>query len=240
MNFTKTKLILLKVLLINLKALFCLFFLLFIYQFFIFLLGIIPVNRTFSSAKHGIEIFVGTNGVHTDLMIPVANEFMDWREFIPLKDFPAVDTTFQYISMGWGDKGFYIRTPTWADLTFSTAFKALFIASPAAMHITYVRNAPTNKDNYVGVHVTEVEYKKLIEFVIPYFQTNKQGEIILIPEGRYNIQDNFYEAHGNYHLINTSNNWTNSALKYAGIRAAVWSPLDQPILHQLRKSKGNK
>ncbi|CAN5371458.1 TIGR02117 family protein [soil metagenome] len=220
-----------------LQALFCLFFLIFLYQSFVFLLGIIPANPNFTSAEKGIEIYVGTNGVHTDLVFPIVNEHIDWRELIPLKDFPQVDTTYRYIAMGWGDKGFYIQTPTWQDLTFNIAFKALFLATPAAMHITYLRNAPKYKDNYVEIRIRDQEYIKLINFITPYFQSNEKGELLLIPEARYRINDNFYEAHGNYHLLNTSNNWTNSALKSAGIRAALWAPLDQVILHQLRKSK---
>lgn len=233
----KLIIILLKFLLVFLYTLFCLFFLVFIYQVFIFLLGIIPANKDFTNAENGIEIYVGTNGVHTDLVLPVENEIIDWREKVPLKDFPEVDNSFKYISMGWGDKGFYIQTPTWADLTASTAFNALFLASPAAMHITYRRNAPMNNELYVGLRISEKEYKKIVNFVTPYFQTNQHGEIILIPDAGYNIYDNFYEAHGKYHMVNTSNNWTNTCLKNAGIRAALWSPLDQPILYQLRKSK---
>jgi uncharacterized protein (TIGR02117 family) len=236
---SKLIIILLKFLLVFLNALFCLIVLIFIYQFFILLLGIIPANKDFTSAENGIEIYVGTNGVHTDLVLPVVNEIIDWREKITLKDFPEVDTAFKYITMGWGDKGFYIQTPTWADLTVSTAFNALFLASPAAMHITYRRNAPRNNEHYVGVRITNKEYKEIVDFVIPYFQTNQHGEIILIPDAGYNIYDNFYEAHGKYHMVNTSNNWTNTCLKNAGIRAALWSPLDQPILYQLRKSKEN-
>ena len=42
-----------------------------------------------------------------------------------------------YISIGWGDKGFYLDTPTWAELKLSTALIAGFGLGNAALHITY-------------------------------------------------------------------------------------------------------
>ena len=44
---------------------------------------------------------------------------------------------FLQISIGWGDKGFYLDTPTWAELKLSTALIAGFGLGNAALHITY-------------------------------------------------------------------------------------------------------
>lgn len=206
-----------------------------VYQILILLLGIIPVNKDFEHTPGGIEVFVGTNGVHTDVVMPVRNNLHNWDELIPLHHFPSVDTTYNFISMGWGDKGFYINTPTWADLTIGTAVKALFIASDAAMHVTYLPAAPRESANYVRIFISREQYKKLIEYIIPYFEKLEDGRVILIPNASYDYNDNFYEAYDKYHLFNTSNNWTNRALKKTGIRAALWSPLDRPIMFQLRK-----
>lgn len=51
---------------------------------------------------------------------------MDWSQKIPFSQTKGKSTDFNYIAFGWGDKGFYLDTPTWADLKFSTAFKAAF------------------------------------------------------------------------------------------------------------------
>lgn len=205
------------------------------YHIIVFLLGLIPVNKDFEQTPGGIEIFVGTNGVHTDIILPVKTEIFNWRETVPQKDFISVDTTYSYVSIGWGDKGFYIKTPTWSDLTFGTAFKALFLPSDAAMHVTYIRNPPINTERYVSVLLSEDQYQKLINYIIPYFQKTDNGSVILIPDSGYGNNDNFYEAYDSYNLFNTSNNWTNRALRKTGVRTALWSPLDKPIMLQLRK-----
>lgn len=56
------------------------------------------------------------------------------------------NTDFNYIAFGWGDKGFYLDTPTWADLKFSTAFKAAFWMGQSAMHTTYYREVKEGED----------------------------------------------------------------------------------------------
>jgi uncharacterized protein (TIGR02117 family) len=75
-----------------------------------------------------VAIYIKTNGVHTDLVVPVKNEQLDWSREIKFSNAHLPDTTaIKYLAMGWGDKGFYLQTPTWADLKFSVAFKAAFL-----------------------------------------------------------------------------------------------------------------
>lgn len=76
-----------------------------------------------------IAIYILTNGVHTDLVVPVRTEQIDWSARIPFSNTTGKDTTAQWLAFGWGDKGFYLETPTWADLKASTAFKAAAIIS---------------------------------------------------------------------------------------------------------------
>ena len=46
----------------------------------------------------------------------------------------------RYVAFGWGDRGFYLETPTWDDLKYSTVLKALFWHSPAVMHVSFYKN----------------------------------------------------------------------------------------------------
>jgi len=73
-----------------------------------------------------VAIYIKGDIVHTDLVLPVKTESKDWSQSILYKYTRTGDTAFNYISFGWGDKGFYLETPTWADLKASTAFKAAF------------------------------------------------------------------------------------------------------------------
>jgi len=56
---------------------------------------------------------------------------------------------------------------------------------------------------------------------------------LLIPEAGYHRYDNFYEAHGKYHMFWTCNNWTNTRLKEIGIKNSLWTPMDWGVFYYL-------
>jgi len=73
-----------------------------------------------------IQVFVQSNGVHTDIVLPVVNEEMDWSQLFPYGNTVGKHSGYRYVGIGWGDKGFYVDTPEWKDLKASTAFVAAF------------------------------------------------------------------------------------------------------------------
>ncbi len=170
-----------------------------------------------------VEIFISSNGVHTDLIFPVRHELIHWDTVFKVNTFKAVDSGFKYIGMGWGDKGFYLETPTWSELKASTAFKAMFFLGTSAMHISYHKNVmPASHTKSIRISIEQ--YQKLIHFYKSAFENEKNKPELIEGKGYTNF-DNFYEAKSTYSLFNTCNIFTNNALKNAGIKAPLWSPL---------------
>jgi len=181
-----------------------------------------------------ITIYLKTNNVHADLVLPVKAAGKDWSQGILYKNTRSGDTTFGYVAFGWGDKGFYLETPTWADLKASTAFKAAFGLSTSAVHASFYRNMTENK-RCVKLVITKEQYQRLIAYIENSLQTDTAGKPILIPtEVRYGSNDAFYEAKGKYSLFYTCNTWANNALKASGQRACWWTPFDSGIFYQYR------
>ncbi len=58
------------------------------------------------------EIFIKSNGVHTDVVLPIKSDVINWFDFFNYEDTLSKRDDFLYISIGWGDKGFYLDTPT--------------------------------------------------------------------------------------------------------------------------------
>ena len=52
----------------------------------------IPRNRDWREPADGIEIMVGTNGVHTELVLPLVTPEKDWRAEFPATDVPMIHT----------------------------------------------------------------------------------------------------------------------------------------------------
>ena len=196
-----------------------------VYLLAVVLLPMIPVNKEKQKPNDQITVYILTNGVHTDIVVPVKSEAIDWSTFIPFTDTKS-KKEFKYIAFGWGDKGFYLDTPTWADLKFSTAFKAAFWLSESAMHCTFYDQMSVGKD-CKRIMITKDQYSRLINFIKDKFDRDSQGKVILIPtDAVYGRNDAFYDAKGRYSFLDTCNTWTNEGLKKSGQKAALWTPTD--------------
>jgi uncharacterized protein (TIGR02117 family) len=183
-------------------------------------------------AGDSIIMYVTSNGVHTDLVMPVATDIMHWDSLISRTDFKQADSSYQWISMGWGDKGFYLNTPTWDDLTFGTAFKAAFYLGTTAMHVQYGKEAPFDKIYCRPFAVSKEHYALLVQYVLKSFAYDNNGRIILLPNQGYWDNDRFYDAVGTYGFSQTCNTWTNRGIKIAGRKTGIWTAFESGIREQ--------
>ncbi|WP_172276823.1 TIGR02117 family protein [Chryseobacterium sp. LAM-KRS1] len=223
-----------KLLIIVLKALGIILGIVALYVVLALLVPFIGVSAKDDGEKKEIPIYIYTNGVHTDIVMQVKNDLQDWSTKVPFSNTTSKRTDYQYIGIGWGDKGFYLDTPTWADLKFSTAFKAAFWLSESAMHCTYYSTMKEGEDCKM-IMISRSQYKKLVEFVEAKFDRDKNGNFILIPTNAvYADNDAFYDAKGSYNFTYTCNTWTNDALKAAGQKAALWTATDFGIFRHYK------
>ena len=194
----------------------------FLYIIFAFILSIIPSIPKNISEKKNHEIFIKSNGVHTDIIL---NQ-QDVKKSITSK----LNQQFSnYLAFGWGDKGFYIDIPTWDDLTFSVATNAMFLPSETAMHVTPFQSV---NSNWISVKISENQLDALLNFIEVSFKL-KEKKFDKIDFAGYTDMDAFYEAKGSYNLFKTCNVWTCMALKEAEVKTAVWSPFDWGIIWNL-------
>lgn len=194
-----------------------------------YFLPFIEVRAKDDGQKKEIPIYIYTNGVHTDIVMPVKNDLHDWSTKIPFTNTRSKETDYRFVGIGWGDKGFYLDTPTWADLKFSTAFKAAFWLSESAMHCSYYKTMKEGDDCKM-IMISRNQYKDLVKFVDEKFDKDAGGNYILVPtDAVYGNNDAFYDAKGKYSFLDTCNTWANNALKAAGQKAAWWTPSDYGI-----------
>ena len=179
--------------------------------------------KSFNHQKQNV-IYASSNGVHTDIIIPIEN-----IDINILKNLHVHPNT-KFVAFGWGDKGFYLHTPTWGDLTFSTAFNAVFLKSDTAMHIT--EYTKTNKE-WKEIAVCFPQIERLNKSFVNSFQSDKNNSFLKIEGYTYGNNDTFYEANGSYSCLKTCNTWTNNVLKKAEIKTAIWTPFDSGILNHL-------
>lgn len=189
-----------------------------------FLLSYIPTGDKSAKGNGGRTIYLFSNGVHLDIVVPVEMVPADLRQQLQ----PAANT--ELIAFGWGDKGFYLDTPTWAELRASVAIKAMFLPSPTAMHVTEHRQVHST---WSKADLNQEQLDELFAFILSSFKMTADGKISEIKNAGYTPQDRFYEAHGNYSCFKTCNTWVNRAMKEAGVKTAIWTPMDKGVLRYL-------
>lgn len=199
-----------------------------IYIAAIFLLSKITLNSDAENQSKDIAIYLRTNGVHTDLVLPLKNDIKDWSNQISSENTIAKDKTANFLAFGWGDKGFYLDTPEWSDLKVSTALNAASGTGNTAIHTTFYKNMKEGND-CVKVLISKENYQKLSNYIENSFQLDKNNNPMLISASTYGKNDAFYEANGSYSLFYTCNSWANNALKTANQKAAFWTVTDTGI-----------
>lgn len=201
----------------------------------IWLFGVIPVHADYRPAERGVTVVIASNGVHTDFYLPAQHPAKDWVRFAPLES-PAARPA-PYVLVGWGDRGFFLDTPTWDDLSVSTALAAVFWPTPAVMHVYHRYWLPADGEGCVRLQLREAEYRALVAYIEDSFARDERGAPVLVPGRNYTPSDVFYEGVGSYHLLHTCNNWASGALAAAGVRQPLWSPFDGAIFAQLDRAR---
>ncbi|MEL6105016.1 MAG: TIGR02117 family protein [Planctomycetota bacterium] len=207
------------------------------------LIGLIPVNNDFvpvADDQPGVDVFVTSNAVHADIIVPFdvpsspASLAISWRELFPESDFPDLAADKSHAAIGWGDQGFYIHTPRWADLKVGVALRAMFWPSPTCLHVDCVD--PDNLRDKRRVRISYEQYEQLAQFIHRSLKRDDDGGVLQIPDAGYTSSDAFYEATGTYWFFYTCNSWVGRALSETGVRTPCMTPLPKSMMLYLPES----
>lgn len=193
----------------------------------------IPVNSSPEKADD-VAIYINSNGVHTDIVVPVKNDVKDWSKDLLYTHTRSGDSLVNYVAFGWGDKGFYLNTPRWSDLKVSTAAIAAFHLGTSAVHTHFYRDISEDED-CIKITMSANNYRALVTYLNSSFKLDENQKVQWIANRGYGDYDAFYEGNGTYSLFYTCNTWANNALKAANQKAALWTPSDTGIFYHYKK-----
>lgn len=167
--------------------------------------------------------------------MPTENSVFDWHRYLSIDEI-GIDQNknYNYLSFGWGDRDFYMSTPSWKNLKLSTTFKALFLPTPSVMHVKGYEVIP----NYLEVKcikINQKDYWQLINFIKSSFQLDANGRQIRLGNGN---TDNagFYAAKGSYSILRNCNSWTSEGLRKADVNTPFLSELSSAIMLHLKSN----
>ncbi|MEH3035925.1 MAG: TIGR02117 family protein [Sphingomonas adhaesiva] len=185
--------------------------------------GLVPRNPDWRAPADGVTIWVEDNGIHTGLVLPVRAAGIDWRG-----DFPARDlrdpryADHGHVAVGWGERGFYLGTPTWWDVRPSTILRAALGSDDTLLHVEHIAR-PVAGPQVRAVTLRREEYRRLAAVVRG---SRRRGAAV----PGYAGYDVFYPASGRYDAVRTCNAWTGDALAAAGVRVGAWTPFPSTVM----------
>lgn len=185
--------------------------------------GVIPANPGWTPPATGVRIYIEDNGIHTGIVLPARG----WDDLVRPGDF----RDFRYAAhrwrgFGWGDRAFYIDTPTWWDVRPATIWRAAWGSTRTAMHVDAIPEPRLGRD-VRALTLRPAEYARLVAFVRASFAPGAATH-------GYAGYDVFYPARGRYSAIRTCNAWVGEALRHAGVRTGRWTPLSASVMLSLR------
>lgn len=207
-----------------------------IYFFFTFILSRITVEGK-NDTNAAIKIYLMKSGIHTDFVVPVKNEVIDWTKSFPRANTGFNDSTTKLIAIGWGDENFYMNTPEWSDLTFNTAISAILGLGKSAVHATYYYEILSDRP-VIQLYLSVQQYTQLVHYIQAQLVKDKKGNTIYIPATNKKVvsgNDAFYAAKKRYSMFLTCNTWINRGLKACHKRACLWTPYAGGLFYQYGK-----
>lgn len=194
----------------------------FVYGVMTILGGIIPINTGRVTPEKGEIIYLLNNGYHVALALP--RDSCPYSEVFDIPLNLSKDGGFFYF--GWGDRQFYLGTPTVRNINWSMAIKALFIPSPSVLEVLFIHNILPDQPGVSSILVTENELSDLYKYIQKSFMDTKSLPEQISPEyiDQAFYGSIFFEAGGFYSLFYTCNNWTSNILKQAGLDTHLWTP----------------
>jgi uncharacterized protein (TIGR02117 family) len=186
--------------------------------------GAIPANAGWRAPAAGVVVFVESNGIHTGIVVPKVAAGIDWRGTFPARDLadPRYGA-YDHLAIGWGDRHFYLETPTWGDVRPATVLAAAVGSRRTLVHVEHVPS-PAEAPEVRRIVLRPDEYRRLAAYI--------RG---LVASGDDHVRgyagyDAFYASTGRYSAVETCNAWTGDALRAAGVRVGAWTPFPNTVL----------
>ncbi len=178
-----------------------------------------PVNADWQNRPGGTLIYLHDNGVHTSIILPNTDQTAPPR--YAGDHFLSDRLRYPWVAVGWGDREFYLNTPTWSDLSPQVAVTALIGSGQSLVHEDRLETL-----NLMGelrpIRLSDQELNRLLSHLDATRARNVTDDL-----AGYGFNDRFLVANDvpHYSIFYTCNNWVSDALGAAGLKTGRWTPL---------------
>ncbi|TCD05354.1 DUF2459 domain-containing protein [Erythrobacteraceae bacterium CFH 75059] len=184
----------------------------------------LPRNRDWVEPDAGVDLLVGTNGLHTVVIMPIAAEGVDWRAVFPSTARPTPAGNLPtHVAIDWGEREVLLTVPEWSDLRPGTALRILVAGGQPVIRINAYAH-PQPDDDYRILRLRPAEYRALAASIMAQLPPLPAGETRPVLPG-FDTRAVHHASLGRYTIFNTCNTWIGNRLADAGVRTGWWTPL---------------
>ncbi|MFN3232318.1 MAG: DUF2459 domain-containing protein [Alphaproteobacteria bacterium] len=180
-----------------------------------------------SDSDGASEVFVQSNGIHLEFVVPTptTGPLATAAGYLPGPQPP-------FLGFGWGERDFFLKTPTWADFNLAVAAGALLWQSDVLMRVRPVYETPSGP-NSRRLRASDAQAAQIKRFIQESIYFGPNGQPVPVESTLYDPAGVFLEGRGTYTPFYTCNEWVNDGLRRAGVRTAAWSPFPHGVMWQL-------
>lgn len=198
--------------------------------------SLVPDNVRWRETERGVTVFVRSNGIHTDIVMPARLGELDWLAVLPPGHVRAPGRQRGWVAVGAGEREFFLHTPSWADVRPTTVARAAW-GGTVLLHVEHL-GEPRAGPRVRPLTLRPDEYARLWRAVRGQFRPGADGRPVPLLGRGYGANDAFYLAIGRYDGWNTCNQWTGRMLRAAGVKVGRWTPLPRNLLWRFRDGGG--
>lgn len=124
-----------------------------------------------------------------------------------------------YLEFGWGDRDYYQAV----EVTTGVALKAAFLPTDSAIQVMAMNEDFMTffaEDEVLSLSISSSGLDALVQFIVDSFERDENDKIVELRVGE-EVNSQFYQATGKYHLFNTCNKWTAKGLRSAGMEGTI-------------------
>ena len=195
--------------------------------------SLIPVNRDWSEPGEGITIYLRSNGVHVDMILPANAQRLDWNPLLPERDFAQPPPNPIWFGFGAGERRVYLETPRWRDIRSGTVWAGV-TGGERVMHVERIDDPGPELR---AIRLRPEEYRRLWASIRNEFDLDPNGQPRRVDHPGYWNDDAFYEGRGRADAVNSCNQWVADRLRVAGVETSLWSPFVQGLVWRYRKTE---
>lgn len=184
------------------------------------------MNGGWREPAEGTTVYLRSNGIHVDIVMPARAEGLDWSMLLPRQDVRQAPADVRWYGFGAGERRVYLETPSWGDLTARTAWAAL----TGGERVLHVDQTAEPGIELRAIRLRPEEYRRLWSAIRAEFDGPPQR----IDHPGYGPDDAFYQARGKASAVHTCNQWVADRLRLAGVKTSAWTPFATGLMWRYR------